>query len=182
MPASTMTLTGTSVSASIKTSAQNEQGDEIKSANITISEGITITFPNGFADGQADHVVSRYYEINATTDEILDLSTVAAGWDNAFGDDVIFHSIKAMLITNVSVNDDTEMRIGNAAGTQWFTWCDSNTSFVRVYRGGVFLLSFPGYAGQDGYAVAAGPMLLLIRNAGGANGRVKVTFLGQTGT
>ena len=184
MPASTMTLSGTSVSASIKTTAKDALATAMFPASVSLSEGITIMYAAGFAVGQADHVVSRTYDINSGLTEDIDLSSAAAAWDDAFGDDVVFHAIKAMLIKNVSALPDTEMQVGAAAATQWaVAWCDSVTSYVRVHQGGVFLLAFPGNATIDGYAVGAGVTdLLRITNAGGSNGTVQVTFLGETGT
>lgn len=184
MAASIMTLSGVSVSASIKATATNVEAAEITNAVQTVNSVAGFTLSAGFApwSAVADCIMQRTYTIAAAASEDIDLSSA---WVDAFGDAVAYLRIKALMVKNASVtaNTDTELRIGASGGNEWIAWCGAVGDYVRVFHGGFFAIGSPGDADNDGYVVGPGATdLLRINNAGADEAIAIVTVLGVTGS
>ena len=171
-----MTLSGTSVKATVSTTATNIETAETQTAKLSLSKTGTITFAAGDAAGQAETVWARTESIAAGGNWDIDLN---AGEVNAFGDTIAFDIVRAVLVINPAATGDPEIYVGGAGANEFDSWLGDPSDTVIVHAGGMFLLATPGNTTTNGYVTGAGQNILRIHNSDGAVAAVvQVVVLG----
>ena len=173
-----ITLSGTTIKASISTHATNIDLTENEPAQVTLAKTVEIALTAGGGVGAADHVWAE------NTPALAD----AGNWDidlddgetNVFGDTIAFTEIKLILVYNHPGTGDPPIYVGGAGANEFDSWLGDPSDTVIIPAGGLFLLACPGNATTNGYATAAISSILRIHNSdgAGATANIDVVILG----
>lgn len=139
-----------------------------------VDENPITRFTDGESANQAEVMFRDTRTLSASANEELDLSGTAL--QDAFGIDIAFTSIKAMVIEASSGNTNNVL-VGGAAANAWSTWASDDTDEVIVVPGGTLCLIAPNAAG---YVVTAGTgdLLRLENSSGGTSITYTLTLIG----
>lgn len=160
-----ITLSGTTIKASINCTATNIETTEPSPAQLHLQKIVTLTLVSGGAAEQADHVWARTGSIAFGANWDIDFD---GGEDNAFGDAISFTEIKAILVYNNEGTGDPPIYVGGAGLNEFDSWVGDPSDTVIIPAGGLFLLACPGNATTNGYVTAAGSNIMRIHNSDGA--------------
>ena len=147
---------------------------DIGSATHKVNISDLTSFQDGEAANQAEVLFTDQRTLSASANEELDLSGTSL--QDAFGNDVAFTSIKAMIITAASGNTNNVL-VGGAAVNAWSTWASDPTDEVVVKPGGTLVLIDPS---AGGYAVTAGTgdLLRIENSSSGTSVTYDITLIG----
>ncbi len=122
---------------------------DLGNTNYVLNYAVSKAIANGTGADQANQIFTDTRTLSASATESLDLSGVLT---NAFGETILFTSIKGIVIAPAAANTN-DVIVGGAASNAFINWVSDATDKVVVKPGGVFALYAPSAAG---YAITAG--------------------------
>ncbi len=130
-------------------------------------------FTNGTGANQANMVYGGTRTLSASTSESLDLDSDLA---NAFGNTIVFTSIKGIIIVAAAANTN-DVLVGGAASNQFINWVADATDKIVIKPGGMFCLMNPSAAG---YAITAetGDLLKIANSSSGTSVTYDIILIG----
>jgi hypothetical protein len=164
----------TSLSGTVKTTPTltyiNTLDAQRVSATIDADVTRTATYSNGTGANQAQHVWIDERSLLTTTDETLDLTSLANG---AFGT-LTFSKIKELIIQVTTATPGYRLLVGGAA-TNAVSGCLGDPSdIIRVDAGGQVHISSP----VDGFAIDGTHKSLKIENPSGGTVAYRIMLVG----
>ncbi len=129
-------------------------------------------FTNGTGANQANMVYGGTRTLTASSTESLDLNS---GLTNAFGNTIVFTSIKAMIVVAAAAN--TNNVIVGAGSNPFINWIQGTTPAIIVPPGGMFCITAPTAAG---FAITAdtGDILKVANSSSGTSVTYDLVLIG----
>jgi hypothetical protein len=140
-----------------------------------VDENPITKFTDGESANQAEVMFRDTRTLAASASEELDLSGTAL--QDAFGNNIAFTSVKAMIVEAASGNTNDVLVGGTGSAAQWSTWASNVSDVVVVEPGGTFVIMSPSAAGYVVTATTA-DLLLITNSSSGTSVDYTITLIG----
>lgn len=130
------------------------------------TDDVSISWANGQAVNQAEKIWHDQRTLVDDASDDLELTHAGVETDllDAFGDEVVFTSIKAIYIYNNPGSGSASLIVGGAAVNEWLGFLTGAGDKITIGPGGHLYATNPSAAG---WTVAAGARLLLTHDGAG---------------